>query len=277
MPLYWSQIQDVLRLTGRFDLDPQAPAVAAQTPLPLAWALFARYLWEAGDRDGALGLYERVRAVLPEVRLDALRMPTIFVTGAVAAAVGDADTAAYCYDAVLPGADYYLYSASGCWGATARLLGQLAAVLDRPDDAERHFAGAVAMENRIGAQPFLVLAQLDHAGTLLARDRPGDRERAGRLVERSGYTAGRLGMAPAAARAATLSAALGATTAGGEQPLTAREHEIARLVAQGLANRAIADRLVLSERTVETHVRNILTKLQLTNRTQVAAWALRRT
>jgi DNA-binding NarL/FixJ family response regulator len=57
--------------------------------------------------------------------------------------------------------------------------------------------------------------------------------------------------------------------------LTAREHEVALLVADGLANRVIAERLAVSERTVETHVRNVLTKLGLANRTQVAAWTLR--
>jgi DNA-binding CsgD family transcriptional regulator/tetratricopeptide (TPR) repeat protein len=272
MPLYWSQLQDVLRMTGRFDIDPQAVATAAQTPVPLAWALFARYLWEAGDRDQATVLYERVRAVLRELRDDSLRIPTVGVVGAVAAALGDVDAARYCYDALLPGEHYYSYSASGCWGATARLLGALAVALGRPDDADRHFAGAVAMETRIGALPFLALAQLDHAAALLARDRPGDRDRAARLVERAGFTARRLGMAPATARATELATALGAASASGVQPLTAREYEIAGLIAQGLANRAIAERLVLSERTVETHVRNILTKLQLTNRTQVAAY-----
>jgi DNA-binding NarL/FixJ family response regulator len=63
--------------------------------------------------------------------------------------------------------------------------------------------------------------------------------------------------------------------AAAQDPLTRREQEIAELVSAGLTNRAIADRLVLSERTVEGQVRNMLAKLQLTNRTELTAWALR--
>ena len=81
-------------------------------------------------------------------------------------------------------------------------------------------------------------------------------------------------MTPTVAAASKLAAeinGLGAGPAG----LTAREREIAALLASGMSNREIAQQLALSERTIETHVHNLLPKLGLKNRTQVAAWALR--
>ncbi len=60
-----------------------------------------------------------------------------------------------------------------------------------------------------------------------------------------------------------------------ENPLTQREIEVLKLVAQGLSNQNIADELVVSERTVGKHVGNILEKLHLANRTQAALYALR--
>ena len=57
--------------------------------------------------------------------------------------------------------------------------------------------------------------------------------------------------------------------------LTDREKEVIALVAEGLSNQEIADRLFISERTARTHVSNILTKLGLPSRTQAALWAIR--
>jgi DNA-binding CsgD family transcriptional regulator len=56
--------------------------------------------------------------------------------------------------------------------------------------------------------------------------------------------------------------------------LTAREREVATLVAQGKSNREIADELVLSKRTVDKHVGSILSKLGFHSRAQIAAWAV---
>ncbi|HET6261536.1 MAG TPA: response regulator transcription factor [Chloroflexia bacterium] len=57
--------------------------------------------------------------------------------------------------------------------------------------------------------------------------------------------------------------------------LTERELEVLRLIAQGKSNKDISEDLVLSEKTVKTHVSNILQKLHLTDRTQAAVYALR--
>jgi non-specific serine/threonine protein kinase len=75
----------------------------------------------------------------------------------------------------------------------------------------------------------------------------------------------------AAPQATTADAKLGAWA-----PLTAREQEVARLVASGLANRQIASKLVVTPATAAKHVENIREKLGLSSRTQIAAWVLER-
>jgi NarL family two-component system response regulator LiaR len=61
----------------------------------------------------------------------------------------------------------------------------------------------------------------------------------------------------------------------GLDQLTEREREVLHLIAQGLNNREIAGRMIISEKTVKTHVSNILSKLGLADRTQAAIWALK--
>ena len=59
------------------------------------------------------------------------------------------------------------------------------------------------------------------------------------------------------------------------EPLTVRELEVLKLVARGLTNQEIAEKLVVTERTITTHVSHILDKLHLANRTQAALYAIR--
>jgi len=65
-------------------------------------------------------------------------------------------------------------------------------------------------------------------------------------------------------------------TAEEEDNLSPREDEVLRLVSQGATNKEIADSLFISENTVKTHLRNIMDKLHLANRSQAAAYAVKR-
>ena len=62
---------------------------------------------------------------------------------------------------------------------------------------------------------------------------------------------------------------------GAIEDLSPREREVLELMAQGLRNREIAERLFLSEATIKTHVRHLLDKLRLRNRAEAAAFATR--
>lgn len=109
------------------------------------------------------------------------------------------------------------------------------------------------------------------AETLVAR---GDLVRAQGIVRDALDEFRRLGLPGPLARAAALLDRIRAGRRAAD-PLTGREREIVALLADALSNRRIAEKLVLSERTVESHVRSILAKLGLANRTEVVAWASR--
>jgi DNA-binding CsgD family transcriptional regulator len=124
-----------------------------------------------------------------------------------------------------------------------RTLGRLHRACQREDEAER--ADAAARE---------VIAQL---ATTIEEERL-----------RTGFLAAALGSLPRERPISSLRAAKQSFDG-----LTAREREVAVLIGQGRSNRVIAETLVLSERTVATHVGNILTKLDFTSRAQIAVWA----
>ncbi len=97
----------------------------------------------------------------------------------------------------------------------------------------------------------------------------GNTEDASLELEAARKTLERLGAARDARRAAYAASQL----AGRRPVLSAREREVATLIAQGLTNREIAKALVVSERTVDTHVHRILNKLSFASRSQIAAWS----
>ncbi|MFE9642715.1 ATP-binding protein [Streptomyces sp. NPDC006365] len=275
--MYWAFVTSLVPWVGevpgsRAAVDWLATYVVGERPIVASSV--GLFMARIGEREKAAAWLDRLRPHLADLPQDLMWMPVVGLCGEAAGRLGDLPVAERCYDLLAPHAGYYLNGSTAIYGSVARTLGVLAAALGDLDRADRHLAEATAMEERIGALPALALARLDHARVLGDRGRAGDRDRALTLAEKAVSGARRLGVPPIATQASALADELSGVR-GGIASLTAREREIAALVAEGLANRAIADKLVLSERTVETHVRNLLSKLGLTNRTQVAAWAAR--
>ena len=107
-------------------------------------------------------------------------------------------------------------------------------------------------------------------GYLLKDSSPHDLLQAIREVDR-----GESSLHPTVARKLVQEISRPAALRPTEDPLTPREMETLRLVAQGLTNQEIAERLVISQRTVRNYVSNILGKLHVANRVQAALYALK--
>jgi DNA-binding CsgD family transcriptional regulator len=125
---------------------------------------------------------------------------------------------------------------------------------------------AITQAQAAGSPGFVAEAQFHLATALASRD-PVE---AKAIAETARRTAQAIGMAAYLQPIDDLLARLdGASRTG---ILSAREDEVARLVAEGLTNREIAQLLFISERTAQNHVQHILTKLDFTNRAQIVRW-----
>jgi DNA-binding CsgD family transcriptional regulator len=151
-------------------------------------------------------------------------------------------------------------------------LGRGAAALGRLPDAVADLTAAAEQATLAGAPGFVAEARYHLALALLARGGPGDSAGARAAAADADRLARALGMTAYLERTAALSARLGEAR---PTLLSPREAEVAALVAEGLSNRQIAERLVISERTAQNHVQHILTKLAFTSRSQIAAWSVR--
>jgi ATP/maltotriose-dependent transcriptional regulator MalT len=203
-------------------------------------------------------------------------LPGVALATEAIAIVGDRDVGQQAYEATLPFARLNVSAgASGLYGSVSRYLGMLATVLERWDDATTHFEQGIEFEERMGARPFVARSRIAYAEMLVKRGRDMDQYHARRLLDSGLAASQEMGMKPWQEHGSKLLAAMAARGVT-DHPLSRREFEVAALVADGLSNKAIAERLSLSERTVESHVKNICDKLGFNSRSQVAAWVATR-
>jgi DNA-binding CsgD family transcriptional regulator len=159
-------------------------------------------------------------------------------------------------------------------GLIAHHLGRLARLLGDDDAARIHFEQALRLAVRLGSAPFEAHARLALGDLLHTSGAPAERREAEHQLMQAAAIADRIDLRPVAGPADALLARL---RPGGTSLLTGREEQVAALVAEGASNRQVAAQLHLSERTVETHVRNVMLKLGFDSRTQIAVWHARRT
>lgn len=151
-------------------------------------------------------------------------------------------------------------------GSADSYLARLSALLGRHEAAERYFQEAECIDESIGSVIHSAETRAHHA--LFAARRGNDR-RAAELASDARRLAELIG------QRRTLRLLDGLAGDEAADGLTGREVDVLRLVAKGLSNREIAERLYISTNTAANHVRSIFTKTGVSNRTQAAIYAAR--
>jgi DNA-binding NarL/FixJ family response regulator len=223
----------------------------------------ARRAFDDGDLLRCVELLERLlRQLSAERRVD--RVPALELMVRAQAQRGDLDGAAAALEA-LRGLERLVGTAA--LRATRELAeGRVAAASGEHERARTLLEDAVDRFERCCAPFEAADARTELAATLLALGRADAAEREA--------AAARDTLAELGARPAPAASGLGAPPPAASG-LTPRERDVLRLLADGLTNRQIAERLVVSEHTVHRHVTNILRKLDLPSRAAAAAHAVR--
>lgn len=263
-----ARLAELRLVQGRIDeaagllagIEDHATSAAALTGLLLA----------RGDVAGAAAAARRRLRATGERCLEAAALVGLLAEAEVA--LGDARSAARRARALLA-----LGAETGCEVVVARAelaLGRIAAAAGRPS-AVGHLERALEAFSRLEMPLEAGTAHLLLAETLAPSSTDaaiGEARAAAAAFDALG--AARLADA-ARARLRALGARPGATGRRGMALLTRRELEVLELLGQGLSNRELAARLHLTRKTVEHHVHNVLVKLDLRNRAEAAAYAVR--
>jgi DNA-binding CsgD family transcriptional regulator len=237
-------------------------------------AYYAMTAADSGDLETARALFPLALAVMNELNGSDLQLSTHVALARVAWSLDRDDAASALYAALAPFAEELAVTSTlavASMGSVSRYLGQMATLMRDWPRVEVDFGRATRRNMETRARGEVAETRFDWATALLRHGQARDRERASAILEAAALGAAELGMEPLRSRAANALAAMMSQPS----PLTSRELEVAALVAEGMTNKEVANRLRLSVRTAENHLLNVMNKLGLDNRAQVAAWYTR--
>ena len=260
-------LAELRRRQGRFD--DAARLIDRAGPSPATQLIQARMALDLGDPLRATELVERALRQLPaRRRLDrAVALEVLVCAGVARCALEEAGAALASLRETTRDLGTRALQASASLAE-----GLVAAARGEHGRAKTLFEDAVDGYAQAGGRYDAARARIELATSLLALNRPG----AAHLEAAEAHVALReLGATPEAARARRVVEASSPDQLAAPSVLTPREREVLSVVAVGLTNREIAERLVVSEHTVHRHMTNILRKLELPSRTAAAAYAIR--
>jgi DNA-binding CsgD family transcriptional regulator len=229
---------------------------------------------ETGQRNAVREEFERRASGGFADRSFVLR--SLSLVAEVCAEIQDTDRARLLYERLLPDAclNVHIELSDLTGGSVSYYLGLLATTMSRWDDAERHFADALAMNQEWGTHVYVAYTRYAWADILVRRGRSSDRERAWDLLGQARTAAEEMGMVRLLKLIDALEGRMGKPETRYPAGLTPREVEVLRLISQGMTDAEAAECLYLSPRTISTHLTSIYNKLGVNSRAAATRFAV---